>query len=363
MTTAPDHPWQRLLVGARDVAALVAQGLVAPADAADLEAVVARYQMLVSTYYLGLIDRDDPACPIRRQALPAREELHEHPAEMLDPIGDSSHAPTRILVRRYPDRALLFPTLRCPMFCRYCFRKVALNEEPIRLRHELPAALDWLRAHPEVEEVILSGGDPLMLSDALLSDLLGGLQGLGTLKRLRIHSRMPVTLPQRIDGPLARLLGGHRPLTVVAHFNHPRELTPEARQGIETLLAAGVAVLNQAVLLRGINDDAPTLARLFTGLLNWGVRPYYLHHPDLTVGTGHFRVRLEAGLALMRGLRGQISGLALPTYVIEIPGGGGKVPVDSSFVRAGTTPGLWHLESPLDGRITNYQDLAVPPAP
>ncbi|MEZ4463146.1 MAG: radical SAM protein [bacterium] len=198
--------WRRQLVGARDVATLVAEGLVAAADAPALEAVVERFQMLVSRYYLGLIDPDDPGCPIRRQALPDVAELAWHPAERLDPIGDQAHSPTRILVRRYPDRALLFPTLRCPMFCRYCFRKVALNEEPVRLRQELPAALAWLKANPEVQEVILSGGDPLMLSDALLAELLAGLSGLGTLRRIRIHSRMPVTLPMRVDRGLARLL-------------------------------------------------------------------------------------------------------------------------------------------------------------
>ncbi|MCA9527030.1 MAG: KamA family radical SAM protein [Myxococcales bacterium] len=351
--------WRRLLVGARDVPTLVAEGLVAPADAPGLEAVVARFEMLVSRYYLGLIDRDDPACPIRRQALPDVAELAWLPGERTDPIGDAAHAPTRILVRRYPDRALLFPTLRCPMFCRYCFRKVALNEEPIRLRHELPAALDWLRAHPEVEEVILSGGDPLMLSDALLAELLAGLRGLGTVRRIRIHTRMPVTLPMRVDAALAALLAAHRPVYVVAHFNHPRELTPAAEAAVSALVDAGVVVLNQAVLLRGINDDPAVLAALFQGLLDWRVRPYYLHHPDLTVGTGHFRVGLAEGLAIVRALRGRLTGLAWPTYVLDIPGGGGKVPVDSGYVRPTDDPGVWLLESPLDGEVRVYRDLAV----
>lgn len=358
MNLSVDAPWQRMLLGARDVPDLVARGLVTSAEAPALAAVVERYQMLVSTYYLGLIDPSDPHCPIRKQALPDVAELQEHPAELRDPIGDFAHAPTRILVRRYPDRALLFPTLRCPMFCRYCFRKVALNEEPVRLRHELPAALAWLQAHPEVEEIILSGGDPLMLSNALLEDLLGQLAGLGTLKRIRIHSRMPVTLPQRIDAGLASVLTPHRPI-VVAHFNHPRELTHEARTAVERLQGAGALVLNQAVLLRGINDAPDVLARLFTELLGWHVRPYYLHHPDLTPGTGHFRLSISEGLAITRQLRGHITGLAWPTYVLEIPGGGGKVPVDSRFVQPTEIPGTWRLESPLDGSVTEYRDPAV----
>ena len=303
------HPWRRhLLHGARDVEALVARGLVSRADAPALSAVVERYQMLVSDYYLGLIDPDDPDDPIRKQALPDVAELAERFGERADPIGDRAHAPTALLVHRYPDRALLFPTLRCPMFCRYCFRKVALNEDPVRLRQALDASLAYLAAHPEVHEVILSGGDPLMLSDARLDELLGRLRGLGTLRRLRIHTRFPVTLPMRVDAALAATLARHRPLFVVVHFNHPRELTPEARAAVTHLVDAGVTVLNQAVLLAGVNDAVDTLAALFCGLLDWQVRPYYLHHPDLTVGTQHFRVSLDRGLALTRALRGASRG-------------------------------------------------------
>lgn len=343
--------------GARDVDALVARGLVAAADAPALAAVVERYEMLVSAYYLGLIDPDDPDCPIRKQALPAAAELVEGPTERADPIGDAAHAPTSILVRRYPDRALLFPTYRCPMFCRYCFRKVALNAEPIRLHQALPEALAWLRAHPEVREVILSGGDPLMLSTRRLAELLGALRALPSVARIRIHSRMPVTLPMRIDAALAEVLGAHAPVYLVAHFNHPRELTSEAHAAITGLQRAGVTVLNQAVLLAGVNADPAVLAALFQGLVDWQVLPYYLHHPDLTVGTQHFRISLDAGLEIVRALRGRLSGLAQPTYVLEIPGGGGKVPVDSGFCeRLG--PGRWRLTSPLTHAACEYLDPA-----
>lgn len=351
--------WKRQLVtGARDVAALVARGLVAASDAPALAAVVERYEMLVSDYYLSLIDRDDPACPIRKQALPDVAELVERGLERRDPIGDAAHGQAGILVHRYPDRALLFPTFRCPMFCRYCFRKVALNDEPIRLRAQLEEALGYLAAHPAIREVILSGGDPLMLSDERLEWLLGRLRAIPSVRRIRIHTRFPVTLPMRVGPGLAAVLGAARPLYVVTHFNHPRELTAEAGAALGLLVGAGVTVLNQSVLLRGVNADAAVLGALFEGLLDLQVRPYYLHHPDLTVGTQHFRVSIDEGLAIVAALRGRLTGLAWPTYVIDIPGGGGKVPLDSHYVRR-ESAGVWWLTSPIDGSVSRYVDPAV----
>jgi lysine 2,3-aminomutase len=346
----------QLRLGARDLSALVDRGLLTPAQAAELEPVAARYEMLVSDYYLSLIDPDDPDDPIRKQALPSMAELRVRPDERADPIGDGAHAATPVLIHRYPDRALLFPTFRCPMFCRYCFRKVALNDEPVRLRRELERALDYLRATPAVEEVILSGGDPLMLADARLDALLGQLRAIPSVKRLRLHTRFPVTLPMRVDASLAAMLARHRPLYVVTHFNLARELTPEATAALRHLTDAGLTVLNQSVLLRGVNDSVGSLTALMRGLVNRQVRPYYLHHPDLTVGTQHFRVSLDRGLRLFGALRGALSGLALPTYVIDVPGGGGKVPVDSHWVeRLGG--GRWRLRSPLGADLL-YDDPA-----
>lgn len=352
--------WRRQLVtGARDVDALVARGLVSAADAPALRLVVERYEMLVSDYYLSLIDANDPECPIRKQALPDVAELVERAGERRDPIGDTAHGQAGILVHRYPDRALLFPTFRCPMFCRYCFRKVALNDEPIRLRQRLDEALDYLAAHPAIAEVILSGGDPLMLSDERLAELLGRLRAIQSVRRIRIHTRFPVTLPMRVGASLARILGEARPLYVVTHFNHPRELTVESSAALAHLVGAGVTVLNQSVLLRGVNADGAVLGALFEGLLDRQVRPYYLHHPDLTVGTQHFRVSIDEGLRIVAGLRGRLTGLAWPTYVIDIPGGGGKVPLDSHAVRRdATAPGVWWLTSPIDGAVTRYVDPA-----
>ena len=348
-------------MGVRTPGELVERGLATPAQAGALAPVVDRYRMQVDDYYLGLIDPDDPDDPIRRQALPDVAELVESAGELRDPIGDSVHAAAPQLVHRYRDRVLFFPTFLCPMYCRYCFRKVALNEAPVRLDDVLSGAVAYVAAHPEVREVILSGGDPLLLSDDRLDRVLGAFGALPNVERLRIHSRVPVTRPSRGDAGLVATLARHRPLFVVTHFNHPRELTPVAEAGVRALVDAGITVLNQAVLLRGVNADAETLAALFGGLLRWQVRPYYLHHLDMTVGTQHFRVSLRDGLSLVRSLRGRLSGLAWPTYVLDIPGGGGKVPVDSDFVRAEPQRGVYTLVGPQGGRW-RYVDPAEHPA-
>jgi lysine 2,3-aminomutase len=316
--------------------------------------------MLVGDEYLALIDPTDPDDPIRKQALPDVAELLDAPGELRDPIGDHAHEVVPNLVHRYPDRVLFFPTFLCPMYCRYCFRKVALNEAPVRLDRVLPAAVAYVAAHPEVREVILSGGDPLMLSDDRLDAVLSAFREVAHVERLRLHTRVPVTRPSRVTPALARRLAMRRPLFVVTHYNHPRELSPAAQAAVGALVDAGLTVLNQAVLLRGVNDDADTLAALFAGLLRWQVRPYYLHHPDLTVGTSHFRVPVSEGLALVRGLRGRLTGLAWPTYVLDIPGGGGKVPVDSDFVRPTAREGVYTLHGPLGG-VWRYVDPAVHP--
>jgi lysine 2,3-aminomutase len=352
-------PWRRQLAsGARTVEALVARGLVAPADVAAVEAVTDRFEVLVSDYYLSLIDPDDPLCPIRKMALPAADELVLGAAERTDPIGDRAHSPAPSIVHRYPDRALLIVTHRCPMFCRYCFRKVALNAGQVPLQ-QMEAAYDYLRRTPAIGEIILTGGDPLMLSTARLDQVLCTLGEIPSIGRIRIHSRIPVTLPMRVDDDLVECLTQHAPLHLVTHFNHPREMTAVAKEAIDRLRRSGVIVANQAVLLAGINDDVSIQAALWSQLVDWGVRPYYLHHPDLTVGTQHFRVSIDAGLALVRALRGAVSGLCQPTYVIDIPGGLGKVPVDSGYVQA-DGPGCWWLTSPLTGERVAYTDPAAP---
>ena len=358
MTDRPD--WRGdLRRGARSIRDLVARGIVPAGEAAALGPVVDRFGLLVPAYYLGLIDREDPACPIRRQVVPDLRELLPVPGELADPIGDAAHERTPILVHRYPDRALLLATHQCPVVCRFCFRKVRIHGDVgVRLRSELPAALEYLRAHPGIREVVLSGGDPLLLGDGLLAELLSALRTVPSVRVVRIHTRTLATLPARVTPELVSLLAAHRPLMVVGHYNHPKELTNLASEAMEALLGRGVPVLSQTVLLRGVNDRASVLEALLRGLHERMVRPYYLHHPDLVVGSQHLRVSLERGLALVRSLRGRLSGLALPLYVLDIPGGLGKVPVDSAFVVRGDAPGRWQLTSPF-GPTVPYLDLAA----
>ena len=319
-----------------------------------------QYKTLITPYYLSLIDFSDPHCPIKKQAIPHLDELIETSGELSDPIGDQAHSPQDILVHRYPDRALLFPTFECPMYCRYCFRKETLNDSKVKLHQSLPQALSYIRSQKQLEEIILSGGDPLMLSTAKLAKLFEGLHQAG-IKRLRIHSRMVVTLPQRINDELTDLFTSHQPnfnLKLVTHFNHPRELSRDAQLAIERLLKSGVRIFNQSVLLKGVNDHSTILAQLSKGLDKYNITPYYLHHPDLTRGTQHFRCSIDRGLEIYKALRGHISGYLIPRYVLDIPQGGGKVEVNSHAVRKGFADGEWILNSPLNGKDHYYNDLA-----
>jgi lysine 2,3-aminomutase len=291
-----------------------------------------RFRTLVPEYYLNLIDPNDPADPIARMALPSADELKVSAQDLLDPIGDKVHLAAPRLTHRYPDRALLHVTNNCSMYCRFCFRKNLMNEvEEDLYSGDFAPALAYLQKHPEIEELILSGGDPWVLSDNKLKELLEFFaQGLPRLKRLRFHTRVPVTLPSRVTPGLIDALNvGKMPwLTfVVTHYNHPRELTPEAQAAIELLRGSGIVLLNQSVLLKGVNDSAEILRELFVGLGNWGVLPYYLHHCDRVAGAEHFRINLSQGRKIWQQLRGTLPGYLLPEYVLEVPGGGGKIPV------------------------------------
>ena len=353
-----DWRWQ-LKHAARSVNDLIALGLISSEDSAYSDQLATRYKTLISPYYLSLIDPHNPQCPIRKQALPSIEELKDVKGELSDPIGDQIYSPTPIIVHRYPDRALLFPTFECPMYCRYCFRKETLNDSSIRLHQALPDALKYINNHPQIQEVILSGGDPLMLSDDKLKRLMIQVINAGV-RRIRIHSRMVVTLPQRIThnlGSIFEELSSEVHLMMVTHFNHPKELTEDSCHALKTMRDSGVSLLNQSVLLKGVNDHVHTLKKLSHQLINNSVFPYYLHHPDLTKGTQHFRLSISEGLQLYKKLRGQISGYLIPRYVIEIPRGGGKVEVDSSAVQKGDKYGEWWLESPLTGERYPYIDL------
>ena len=303
-------------------------------DPAPLLAVTKRYPLRITPYYLNLLE--GPGDPLWRQCVPDPAEL-EPDGLLSDPLSEARLSPVPGLVHRYPDRALLLTTSTCALYCRFCTRKRAIGcnaDNP----PDFAAALSYIAETPALHEVILSGGDPLLLDDDRLDDLLSRLRAIPHIETIRIHSRVPVVLPERITEKLASLLGRHHPLYLNTHFNHPRELTPEATEACQRLAAAGIPLGNQSVLMRGVNDDAETLRSLFRGLLRLRVRPYYLHHGDLVAGTAHLRTTIETGLSLIAALRNTLPGMAIPQYVIDLPGGRGKVPLlPSAIVQLGET--------------------------
>jgi lysine 2,3-aminomutase len=326
---------RRPRASARRAADLVAAGVIAPERAAAVDAVAARYAMAVTPEMLALIDPADPADPIARQFLPDPRELKASPGESPDPIGDERHSPVKGVVHRYPDRVLLKPLHACPVYCRFCFRREMVGPQGEALSAtELDAALGYVAAHGEIAEVILSGGDPLMLSARRLEALVARLEAIPHVEVLRVHSRVPVVDPTRVTPALVRALKPRRLAPWLAvHCNHPRELTEAARTALGRLADAGIALLGQTVLLKGVNDDAEVLAGLMRAMLRARIKPYYLHHADLAPGTAHFRTTLATGQRLMRRLRGRFSGLAQPSYVLDIPGGHGKAPAGPSYLR------------------------------
>jgi lysine 2,3-aminomutase len=288
-----------------------------------------------SRYYAGLAESQDPAVdPIAAQFVPRPAEADVLPWESSDPLDERRFAVAPRLIHRYTDRVLLLANDRCAVYCRHCFRRHFTGHGGGRIRDdELDAVCRYIAAHPGVHEVLVSGGDPLMLSDAELATILERLLAVRPDLLLRICTRVPVVLPSRVTAELAALLGRSGTTWLVTHVNHPREMTPELTAAVRRLLAEGVPVLNQAVLLRGINDSVETLEALFRGLLRVRIKPYYLFQGDLASGTAHFRVPMERGLALVRELRGRLSGLAMPVYAVDLPGGGGKVPIESALLR------------------------------
>jgi lysine 2,3-aminomutase len=282
----------------------------------------------ITPYYLSLVDRDDPRCPIRIQCVPEAREGETVAGDMADPLGEVEHEVAPHLVRRYPDRVLLLATDRCAVYCRFCTRSrmVGGGEGAVHL-DSLAPALDWIRAHPEVRDVIVSGGDPVAMATDRLVRIVAALRSIPTVDTIRLATRVPVTLPMRITRELLRSLRPYHPLWVMTHFNHPRELTPDAIAACTRLADAGFPVMNQTVLLAGVNDDAAVLERLFRGLVRARVRPYYLLQADPVRGTGHLRTPLARGIAIMERLQGRLTGIALPKLICDTPGGRGKVPI------------------------------------
>ena len=314
---------------------LVAAGLAPAGAAAELESVAARYAIAVTPAVAALINPADPNDPIGLQYLPSPEELETAPDEQADPIGDGVHSPLKGIVHRYPDRLLLTATHACAVYCRFCFRRevVGPGGAGSLTPAELDAAFAYISDHPEVWEVILTGGDPLVLSPRRIADLVRRIADIPHVKVLRVHTRLPVAEPERVSEALVSALSGSRlRLAVGVHVNHARELTPAADAALARLAGAGALLLSQTVLLKGVNDRVEVLGELMRALVERGVRPYYLHHPDPAPGTARFRVSLAEGQALVRGLRGRYSGLCQPTYILDIPGGFGKVPAGPAWI-------------------------------
>ena len=287
----------------------------------------------ITPHFFGLIDPNDPDCPIRRQVVPRIEESYTAPDEMLDPCGEDSNMPVPGLVHRYPDRVLLLVTDRCASYCRYCTRsRVVSGAGEQELTVDMEGAFSYLEQHPEVRDVLLSGGDPLLLSDAKLNTILTRLRQIPNIEFIRIGTRVPIFLPQRITPELVAMLKKHHPLWMSVHSNHPKELTHEVRQALERLADAGIPLGNQSVLLKGVNDRSEILKELFHKLLLCRVRPYYLYQCDLITGSAHLRTTIREGQEIMEQLRGHTTGYAVPTYVVDGPGGGGKIPIGPSYI-------------------------------
>ncbi len=335
---------------------LVAAGLAPPARLGELAAVAARYAIGLTPALASLIDRSDPDDAIARQFIPDARELQRDAAETDDPIGDDAKSPVKGLVHRYPDRVLIKLVAVCAVYCRFCFRRERIGPGSGSLSEaEFEAALDYLRARPRIWEVILTGGDPLTLSPRRVAEATRKIAAVDHVKILRWHSRLPVAVPERVTGALVRALRAEGKTVVVAvHANHPRELGADARAACRRLACSGVMLVSQSVLLRGVNDNADTLEALMRAFVEAGVKPYYLHHGDLAPGTAHWRVPIAEGQELMRTLRGRLSGIATPAYMLDIPGARGKAPIGPAFIRP-TGAGQWAVAD-LQGEEQVYVD-------
>ncbi len=321
----------------RSIAQLRNAGFVSAAQTAALEQVAARYAVAITPTVADLIDRDDPNDPIARQFMPDPAELESQPHERADPIGDDAFSPVEGIVHRYPDRVLLKLVHTCPVYCRFCFRREMVGPGGRRglTADKRDAAYRYIREHPEIWEVILTGGDPLVLPTSRLRAAVHTLAAIDHVKIIRVHTRMPTVAPERITAELVAALRAAGKTTYVAlHANHPRELSPAARAACARIVDAGIPMLSQTVLLRGVNDDVETLSALMRAFVECRIKPYYLHHADLAPGTGHLRTSIETGQQLMMQMRGRLSGLCQPAYVLDIPGGAGKVPIGPSYISA-----------------------------
>ena len=317
--------------------------------------VVRVFPWAVTPYFLSRIVWEDPQDPLRRQVLPHTDEIRAPATGCMDPLEEEAHTVAPGLIRRYPDRAVLLATRRCAVLCRYCFRKRLWGEEAeVEDPDRWEPALRYLRTQPPIRDVLVSGGDPLTLSDQALDRLLVALRRIPHVALIRLGSRVPVVLPQRVTEGLCRVLDRHAPVWLVTQFNHPREITPRAASACERLTRAGVPVNNQTVLLKGVNDSLEVQHTLCSGLLRIRVRPYYLHQCDRVLGAEHFRTPIETGIDLVERMQGTLSGLAIPRFVVDLPGLGGKVPLAGGHLLG--SDGSRVLIRRLDGRPVPYEN-------
>jgi lysine 2,3-aminomutase len=326
-----DWRWQlgHMLTNADELAAAVT---LSPDEHAGLAASAELFRVGITPYYASLMDPVHASCPIRMQAIPRPAEAAIRAEELRDPLGEDTHNPAPSVVHKYPDRVLFLVVDRCGIYCRHCNRRRLVGGDEPPTTAELEAGLDYIAKTPRIRDVLLSGGDPLLLSTRRLGHLLGRLRAIPHVETIRIGTRLPVVCPMRIDDELCAMLRRHHPLFINTHFNHAKELTPEARAACERLVDAGVPVGNQTVLLRGINSSVPALRALMRGLLRSRVRPYYLFQGDTVLGTDHLRTPVETAQELYKGLRGWMNGMAVPMLVLDAPGGGGKVPIVPSYI-------------------------------
>ncbi len=326
-----DWRWQQrhLLRTEADLARMVA---LTDDERAGIRETAARFRLGITPYYASLMDAASPFCPVRMQAIPVRAEARVSEGELRDPLGEDLHRPTAAIVHKYPDRVLFLALDQCPVYCRHCTRRrITHGDEGALGRDAIADALGYVRAHHEVRDVLISGGDPLVLTDARLGEILAALRAIPHVEIIRIGTRAPVVLPMRVTAELCVLLRKHAPVFMVTHFNHPKELTPEATAACERLVDAGIPVENQTVLLRRVNSRARTIRDLNQRLLRHRVRPYYLHQADVAEGIEHLRTPIRAGLEILEQLRGWTSGLAVPHLAVDLPGGGGKVTLQPHY--------------------------------
>ncbi|TPK35053.1 MULTISPECIES: KamA family radical SAM protein [unclassified Mesorhizobium] len=352
-----DAAWQDdIRAGVRHVRDLAVQPL-SPGERATAQEAASRHKVRIPKSYLDLIDWEDPADPIRAQVIPSPDELVTGEGELDDPIGDHAFSPVPRLTHRHADRVLLFPTYQCAVYCRFCFRKESLTSIGRGYTREaLEPALAYIASHPEIREVILTGGDPLSLPDKALNEIRARIEAIAHVRLMRIHTRVPVALPSRITPGLIAALQGRLMITVVTHFNHPREITDATEAACRGLRQAGFVLLNQSVLLKGVNDTVEVQEELCRELMyRLGVKPYYLHHGDLARGMAHRRTTIAEGQALVAALRARLSGICNPVYVLDLPDGGGKVPIGPGYVED-RDGGNWRIRGQ-DGKVREYTEV------